>query len=107
MTGSGLEFWLLSTFAGLAGLGLCRRWSFLSVFVLPISVAVPIALSVSVGAQGERFPNIDTSQIVLACLLVLSLDLVGMKLGGFRFVFFPPYPGRGTPDAKGQSRDRS
>ena len=91
-------FWALSGLVGFAALALLRRWSFLALFVLPLSVATPFALSSASG-----FPGLDSSDVIGACVLVLSLCLLGMKLGGYRFTFFTLYPGRGDAEPHDRS----
>jgi hypothetical protein len=102
-----IGFWLAS--GGAAGLAflLCRRWSHLALFVLPLSVAFPWALSESEGVHGSRFPGVQIEQVLGACALVLLANLVGMRLGKFRFVFFTLYPGRDVPSRKGREDDPS
>jgi hypothetical protein len=102
-----LLFWSISLVAGVAALLACRLRAFLAVFILPLSVAVPFALSSAVGSGGPRFPGLGTSDVVCACLLVLALNLLGMHLGGYRFTFFTLYEGRGPSPTERSPDERS
>ena len=99
-------FWLASFGVAILALLVCRRWSQFALFVLPLSVAFPWALASSEGPQGSRFPAVQVEHILGACALVLIANLVGMQLGGFRFVFFTLYPGRGDSAKEGDDDHR-
>ncbi len=100
-------FWVASVGVAVLALLLCRRWSHFALFVLPLSVVFPWALSESEGVHGARFPGVQVEHILGACALVLLANLVGMRLGKFRFVFFTLYPGRDRVSRKGREDDPS
>lgn len=99
-------FWVSSFVVAILALLACRKWAQLALFILPLSVAFPWALASSEGPDGSRFPGVQVEHIVSACVLVLIANLVGMQLGGFRFVFYSLFPGRGTSAKKGHDDDR-
>ena len=94
-------FWLSSVVVAILALLATRKWSQLALFILPLSVAFPWALASSEGPHGSRFPAVQVEHILGACALVLIANLVGMQLGGFRFVFYTLFPGRGGSSRKG------
>lgn len=96
-------FWLSSVVVAILALLASRKWSQFALFILPLSVAFPWALASSEGPHGSRFPGVQVEHILGACALVLIANLVGMQWGGFRFVFFTLFPGRG--DSAKKSRD--
>ena len=96
-------FWLSSLLVAILALLANRRWAPLALFILPLSVVFPWALASSEGPHGSRFPGVQVEHILGACALVLIANLVGMHWGGFRFVFFTLFPGRG--DSAKKSRD--
>ena len=100
-------FWLASFGVAILALLACRRWSQFALFVLPLSVAFPWALASVEGPQGSRFPAVQVEHILGACALVFIASLVGMQLGGFRFVFFTLFPGRGGSAKKGHDDHHS
>lgn len=101
-----IGFWLASVGAATLAFLICRRWSHFALFVLPLSVALPWALSASEGLHGPRFPGVQVEHILGACALVLLANLAGMQLGGYRFVFFTLYPGRGVASKKSREHDQ-
>jgi hypothetical protein len=101
MGNSVTAFWLSSLVVAILALLVSRRWSRFALFILPLSVAFPWALASSEGPHGPRFPEVQVEHILGACVLVLIANLVGMQLGGFRFVFFTLFPGRGDSAKKG------
>jgi hypothetical protein len=102
-----IAFWVASLGVAILALLACRRWSQFALFVLPFSVALPWAIASSEGPHGARFPTLQVEHILGACALVLLANIVGMQLGGFRFVFFTFFPGRGDSVKQGQDDDRS
>ena len=74
---------------------------------LLLSVTLPWVLAESEGAHGLRLPGVQLEHILGACALVLLANLVGMWLGGFKFVFFTLYPGRRVASRKGREHDPS
>lgn len=94
-------FWLSSVAVGILAFLACRKWSQLALFFLPLSVAFPWALASSEGPHGSLYPAVEVEHILGACALVLIANLAGMQLGGFRFVFFTLFPGRGDSSKKG------
>lgn len=102
-----IGFWVASLGVAILALLACRRWSQFALFVLPLSVALPWAIASSEGPQGARFPTVQAEHILGAGALVLLANIVGMQLGGFRFVFFTLFPGRGDSAKRGQEDDRS
>ena len=101
MGSSVTAFWLSSVVVAILAFLACRKWSQLALFFLPLSVAFPWALASSEGPHVARFLAVEVEHILGACALVLIANLVGMQLGGFRFVFFPLFPGRGGSSKKG------
>jgi hypothetical protein len=101
MGSSVTAFWLASLMVALLAFLASRRWSQFALFILPMSVAFPWALASSEGPHGSRFPAVQVEHILGACALVLIANLVGMQLGGYRFVFFTLFPGRGDSSSKG------
>lgn len=96
-----MAFWISSLVVAILAFLANRRWSQLALFILPLSVAFPWALAFSEGPHGSRFPAVQVEHILGASALVLVANLVGMHLGGFRFVFFTLFPGRGGSAKKG------
>ncbi|MEO7795095.1 MAG: hypothetical protein ABIV06_10015, partial [Thermoanaerobaculia bacterium] len=94
-------FWMSSLGVAMLALFACRKWPRFALAILPLSVAFPWALASSEGPQGSRFPSVQVEHVLAACALVLIANLVGMQMGGFRFVFFTRFPGRGDSSKKG------
>lgn len=102
-----IGFWVASAGAATAAFLLCRRWSHLALFVLPLSVALPWALAASEGPGGPRFPGVQMHHILGACALVLLANFAGMLLGGFKVVFFTLHPGRDVASTGSREHDPS
>jgi hypothetical protein len=98
-------FWIASLVVAVLAFLACRRWPRFALFVSPLSVVFPWALASSEGSHGARFPAIQDEAILGACALVLIANLVGMQLGGFKFVFFTLHPGQ-RDSAKKSHDDR-
>ena len=107
MGSSVTSFWLFSLVVAILAFLASRRWSQFALFILPLSVVLPWALASSEGPHGSRFPTVQVEHILGACALVFIASLVGMQLGGFRFVFFTLFPGRGGSAKKGHDDHHS
>jgi hypothetical protein len=87
-------FWLATCGVALLAFLVCRKWARFAFVVLPLSVVFPYALASAEGPLGARFPAVQAENVLGACALVLIANLVGMRLGKYRFVFYTLYPGR-------------